>query len=139
LAEFASALDAVRCAVAAQRELRALDAQEPPERRLAFRIGINLGDVTPSEDGNLWGDCVNLAARLEGVAEPGGICLSEDAYRQVRSRTDLRFEDLGTQRLKNIAEPVHVFRLVDGTGQGAPVRRPPAAPAPRGTSIVVLP
>jgi TolB-like protein len=139
LAEFASALDAVRCAVAAQKELGSLNAQDPAERRLAFRIGINLGDVTPSEDGNLWGDCVNTAVRLESIADPGGICLSEDAYRQVRTRTDLRFDDLGPRALKNIADPVRVYRLVADDASPAAMRDAPSPAAARGTGIVVLP
>ena len=88
----------------------------PPERRIEFRIGIHLGDVVEESDGDLMGDGVNIAARLEGVAQPGAICLSEDAYRQVKSRLDLAISDLGETRLKNIAEPIHVYSLQFGSG-----------------------
>ena len=85
-----------------------------PERRIEFRIGIHLGDVVEENDGDLMGDGVNIAARLEGVAQPGAICLSEDAYRQVKSRLDLAISDLGETKLKNIAEPMHVYSLQFG-------------------------
>jgi adenylate cyclase len=84
----------------------------PPERRIEFRIGIHLGDVVEEADGDLMGDGVNVAARLEGICEPGGVCLSEDAYRQVKSRLELQVADLGRQSLKNIAEPVHAYLQV---------------------------
>ena len=83
----------------------------PPERRIEFRVGIHLGDVVEESDGDLMGDGVNIAARLEGIAKPGAICLSEDAYRQVRARLDLAVSDLGETQLKNIAEPVRVYSL----------------------------
>src|SRR5690349_9310850 len=86
----------------------------PPDRRIEFRIGIHLGDVVEESDGDLMGDGVNIAARLEGVAQPGAICLSEDAYRQVKSRLDLTINDLGETRLKNIAEPMHIYSLQCG-------------------------
>lgn len=101
LAEFTSAVDSVRCAVASQRLLGVANAEDPADRRLAFRIGINLGDVITTDDGNLYGDCVNLASRLEAVAKPGGICLSEEAYRQVRNCGDFHFDDLGPVELKD--------------------------------------
>lgn len=113
LAEFTSAVDSVRCALASQRVLSAANAEDPADRRLAFRIGINLGDVFAADDGNLYGDCVNLAARLEGVAKPGGICLSEEAYRQVRNYGDFHFDDLGPVALKNLGQ-VRVYRVADG-------------------------
>ena len=91
----------------------------PPERRIEFRIGIHLGDVVEESDGDLMGDGVNIAARLEGVAEPGGICLSEDAYRQVRDRLDLSFSDLGETELKNIARPMRVYSLRSAARAGA--------------------
>src|SRR6516165_1953883 len=92
-----------------------------PERRIEFRIGIHLGDVVEENDGDLMGDGVNIAARLEGVAQPGAICLSEDAYRQVKSRLDLAVSDLGPIRLKNIAQPVRVYSLQVGkTVRGRP-------------------
>ena len=86
----------------------------PPERRIEFRIGIHLGDVVEESDGDLMGDGVNIAARLEGIAKPGAICLSEDAYRQVKARLDLAVSDLGTTQLKNIAEPIRVYSLEVG-------------------------
>lgn len=112
LAEFNSAVDSVRCALASQRLLGAANAEDSAERRLAFRIGINLGDVITTEDGNLYGDCVNLASRLEAVAKPGGICLSEEAYRQVRNCGDFRFDDMGQVALKNIGE-VRIYQVAE--------------------------
>ncbi len=145
LAEFTSAVDSVRCAVASQRLLGVANAEDPADRRLAFRIGINLGDVITTDDGNLYGDCVNLASRLEAVAKPGGICLSEEAYRQVRNCGDFHFDDLGPVELKNIGE-VRVYRVAErGAAPSAPaaVAAPPAAESwvrPRpGISIVALP
>ena len=108
----------------------------PPERRIEFRIGIHLGDVVEESDGDLMGDDVNIAARLEGIAKPGAICLSEDAYRQVKARLDLVVGDLGEQSLKNIAEPIRAYSLE----VGKPVQTKPAvASAPPRLSIVVLP
>ena len=104
IVEFRSVVDAVRCAIEVQNAMIERNAGVPPERRIEFRMGIHLGDVVEELDGDLMGDGVNIAARLEGVAEPGGICLSEDAYRQVRSRLDLAVSDLGDKQLKNIAE-----------------------------------
>jgi len=96
----------------------------PPERRIEFRVGIHLGDVVEESDGDLMGDGVNIAARLEGIAKPGAICLSEDAYRQVKSRLDLAVSDLGEQSLKNIAEPVRVYALEVGKpAQAKPTKR----------------
>lgn len=111
LAEFSSAIDTVRCALNSQRLLLDINAEDSAERQLAFRIGINLGDVIATEDGNLYGDCVNLASRLESVAKPGGICLSEEAYRQVRQCADFDFDDLGQVPLKNIGA-VHVYQVM---------------------------
>jgi TolB-like protein len=91
----------------------------PPEKRIEFRVGVHLGDVVEEADGDLMGDGVNVAARLEGICEPGGICLSEQAYWQVKSRLELQVADLGRQSLKNIAEPVHAYLL----RQGAPARQ----------------
>ena len=115
----------------------------PPERRIEFRIGIHLGDVVEESDGDLMGDGVNIAARLEGIAKPGAICLSEDAYRQVKSRLDLAVSDLGATQLKNIAEPVRVYSLTGrpaSAGEAAAPLPQTSAPssAPR-LSIVVLP
>ena len=102
--EFRSVVDAVRCAIEVQNGMVERNAGLPPERRIEFRVGIHLGDVVEESDGDLMGDGVNIAARLEGIAKPGAICLSEDAYRQVRSRLDLAVSDLGPTQLKNIAD-----------------------------------
>ena len=111
IVEFRSVVDAVRCAIEVQTGLVERNAGLPPERRIEFRVGIHLGDVVEETDGDLMGDGVNIAARLEGVAKPGAICLSEDAYRQVKQRLDLKAADLGTIQLKNITEPIHVYSL----------------------------
>jgi class 3 adenylate cyclase len=110
LVEFASAVDAVRCAVAVQRAM-ATSAAGPPERRIQFRVGINVGDVLPDGD-DILGDSVNIAARLEGIAEPGGICLSAAAYEQVRGKLRIAVADMGEQDLKNIARPLRTYRVV---------------------------
>jgi branched-chain amino acid transport system substrate-binding protein len=112
--EFRSVVDAVRCAIEVQNGLIERNAGLPPERRIEFRVGIHLGDVVEEDDGDLMGDGVNIAARLESVAAPGAICLSEDAYRQVKARLDLAANDLGPTRLKNIAEPVRIYSLKVG-------------------------
>src|SRR6202158_2172165 len=114
LIEFRSVVDAVRCAVEVQNAMIERNAGVPPERRIEFRIGIHLGDVVEESDGDLMGDGVNIAARLEGIAKPGAICLSEDAYRQVKGRLDLKVSDLGLTQLKNIAEPIRVYSLQVG-------------------------
>jgi TolB-like protein/class 3 adenylate cyclase len=136
LVEFGSVVDAVRCAIEFQSAMVERNAGLSPERRIEFRIGIHLGDVVEESDGDLMGDSVNIAARLEGVAKPGAICLSEDAYRQVKARLDLVVNDLGEQNLKNIGEPIRAYSLE--------VRRPVQAEsnsvaAPPRLSIVVLP
>jgi adenylate cyclase len=107
-------VDAVRCAIEVQNGMVERNAGLPPERRIELRVGIHLGDVVEESDGDLMGDGVNIAARLEGIAKPGAICLSEDAYRQVKSRLDLAVRDLGTTQLKNIAEPVRVYSVEVG-------------------------
>jgi adenylate cyclase len=114
LVEFRSVVDAVRCAIEVQNSMVERNSGLPPERRIEFRIGIHLGDVVEESDGDLMGDGVNIAARLEGIAKPGTICLSEDAYRQVRTRLDLAVTDLGQTNLKNIAEPIRVYSLQVG-------------------------
>src|SRR5215813_4477897 len=119
LVEFRSVVDAVRCGIEIQNSMIERNAGLQPERRIEFRIGIHLGDVVEESDGDLMGDGVNIAARLEGVAQPGAICLSEDAYRQVKSRLDLAISDLGETKLKNIAEPMHVYSLQFGSGVGS--------------------
>lgn len=145
LAEFSSAIDTVRCALDSQRLLQDINAEDSAERQLTFRIGINLGDVIATEDGNLYGDCVNLASRLESVAKPGGICLSEEAYRQVRQCNDFDFDDLGQVPLKNIGA-VRVYQVM-ARGENAKAKTPPipiVEPATGvrsrpGISIVALP
>src|SRR5262245_37332986 len=110
LAEFASVLDAVQCAVAIQRELHARNTALPPRRRMQFRIGINLGDVIPDGE-RIYGDGVNIAARLESLAEAGGICLSGTVYDQVATKLSLTYKFLGQQTVKNIARPVRAYRV----------------------------
>ncbi len=112
--EFRSVVDAVRCAMEVQHTMVERNAGVGLEKRIEFRIGIHLGDVVEESDGDLMGDGVNIAARLEGVCEPGSICLSEDAYRQVKGRLDLAVSDLGPTHLKNIAEPIRVYSLQVG-------------------------
>ena len=123
--EFRSVVDAVRCAIEVQTGLIDRNAGVQPERRIEFRVGIHLGDVVEESDGDLMGDGVNIAARLQGVAKPGGICISDDAYRQVKSRLDLRVSDLGPVPLKNIAEPMRAYSLEVGAPPAA--RSPPPA------------
>ena len=135
LIEFRSVVDAVRCAIEVQNGMVERNAGLPPERRIEFRVGIHLGDVVEESDGDLMGDGVNIAARLEGVAKPGAICLSEQAYWQVKSRLDLAVSDLGAIQLKNIAEPVRVYSLA----VGKPALAKPTKPAvPKQRSIFVL-
>ena len=125
LMEFRSVVDAVRCAIEMQNGMAERNAGVPPERRIEFRVGIHLGDVVEEADGDLMGDGVNIAARLEGVAKPGAICLSEQAYWQVKGRLDFKVTDLGQTQLKNIAEPIHVYSLE--VGKAAEVRPLPLA------------
>ena len=114
IVEFRSVVDAVNCAIEVQRATVERNAGVQPERRIEFRIGIHLGDVVEEVDGDLMGEGVNIATRLEGVAEPGAICLSEQAYWQVKGRLDLAVSDLGPTQLKNIAEPVRVYSIEVG-------------------------
>ncbi len=125
LIEFSSAADALRCAIQVQADITARNRDIDPDRRLAFRMGLNVGDVI-GQGGDLLGDGVNIAARLEGLAEPGGICLSRAARDQVRDRMDLELEDLGEVEVKNIARPVRVFKMVL-----APQPQPQVTPAIR--------
>jgi TolB-like protein/class 3 adenylate cyclase/Tfp pilus assembly protein PilF len=128
--EFRSVVDAVRCAIELQSAMVERNSGLPPERRIEFRVGIHLGDVVEESDGDLMGDGVNVASRLEGICEPGGVCLSEDAYRQVKSRLELQVLDLGPQTLKNIAEPIRVYSLQVGApaqAKLAPEAKPPAS------------
>src|SRR5476651_2383503 len=110
LVEFASAVDAARCAMEVQRGMARQNAETPQDVRIEFRIGIHVGDII-IDDNDIFGDGVNIAARLEGIAEPGGVCISDDAQRQVRGKVDIAFEDMGPQTLKNIAEPMRVWRM----------------------------
>ena len=134
LVEFASVVDATRSAIEMQAAMTDCNAALAPDKRIEFRIGINLGDVVVEDDGDLMGDGVNVAARLEGIADPGGICLSSAAFDQVRGKIDIAAQDRGEQRLKNIAEPVRVYALLPVPTAAAPH----TAAAPR-LSIVVLP
>ena len=131
--EFRSVVDAVRCPIEVQNGLIERNAGLPPEKRIEFRVGIHVGDVVEESDGDLMGDVVNIAARLEGVAKPGGICLSEQAYLQVKGRLDLAVTDLGPTELKNIAEPIRVYSLEVGVPAQAKPAKPmmPAAPTPQ--------
>ncbi|MBV9286829.1 MAG: adenylate/guanylate cyclase domain-containing protein, partial [Hyphomicrobiales bacterium] len=111
IVEFRSVVEAVRCALAVTKGLAARNAGLPAERRIEVRTGIHLGDVVEEADGDLMGEGVNIAARLEGICEPGAIVLSEDAWRQVRDKLPLTFVDLGEQQLKNIARPMRAYAL----------------------------
>jgi adenylate cyclase len=134
--EFRSVVDAVRCAIELQNAMVERNAGVPPERRIEFRVGIHVGDVVEESDGDLMGDGVNVAARLESIAKPGAICLSEQAYWQVKGRLDLAVTDLGPTKLKNIAQPIHVYSLQVGVpAQAKPAESvmpaAPTAPTPR--------
>jgi len=111
MAEFSSVVDAVKCAVETQKEMNERNADLPKNRRMIFRIGVNLGDIV-EEDDRIYGDGVNIAARLEGLAEAGGICISRTAYDQVKNKLEIGFEYLGEHSVKNISEPVHVYRVL---------------------------
>jgi TolB-like protein/class 3 adenylate cyclase/Flp pilus assembly protein TadD len=141
IVEFRSVVDAVRCAIEVQNAMVERNAGVSEDRRIIFRIGIHLGDIVEESDGDLMGDGVNIAARLEGIAPPGAICMSEDAYRQVKGRLDLAITDLGLTPLKNIAEPIHAYSVeVGNPAQAKPAPAPaPEKSAPPRLSIVVLP
>lgn len=144
LVEFRSVVDAVRCAIEVQNGMVERNAGVPQDRRIEFRIGVHLGDVVEESDGDLMGDGINIASRLEGLAAPGSICLSEDAYRQVKARLDLSVTDLGSTQLKNIAEPIRVYSLQAGTHGRAAMNSQLATshrtgPTPPKLSIAVLP
>ena len=132
--EFRSVVDAVRCALEVQHTMVERNAGVPDDRRIEFRIGIHLGDVVEEADGDLMGDGVNIAARLEGICEPGGICLSEDAYRQVKGRLEMTVSDLGPTQLKNIAEPMRIYSL----RVGAPAVAKPLKPGVLKRPLAVL-
>ena len=137
LAEFASVVDAVRYAVDVQRAMAERNTEIPPAKRIKFRIGIHQGDIIV-EDSDIFGDGVNLAARLEGLAEPGGICVSGRVHADVVGKLDIGFEDLGEQQVKNISRPVRAFRVQLGTPK-APEETPPALALPDKPSLAVLP
>jgi len=144
LVEFASAVDAARCAAEVQREMAKQNTDIPQELRIEFRIGIHVGDIIIDDD-DIFGDGVNIAARLEGIADPGGVCLSDDAHRQIRGKVDLLFDDIGEQNLKNIAEPMRAWRMHTGDSVpksslvSSPMHRPQVLALPDKPSIVVLP
>src|SRR6266567_588382 len=133
LVEFGSVVDAVRCAVDVQREMAERNADAPADKRIEFRIGINLGDII-KDKGDIFGDGVNIAARLEALAEPGGICVSRVVRDQVRDKLDFIFDDKGEQQVKNIARPVRVYLIRPGESAqssavaAAPDTAPPALP-----------
>ena len=138
LVEFASAVDAVECAVAIQRGMVERNAGDPEDRRIVFRVGINLGDIIIDGD-DIYGDGVNIAARLEALAEPGGICISRSTRDQIRDKLEFALEDLGDQTVKNIVRPVRVFRVAVGASTRAIAGEKPAFPQPERLSIAVLP
>ena len=138
LVEFASVVDAVRCAVEVQREMVDRNAAVPAARRIEFRMGVNVGDII-IEDGDIFGDGVNIAARLEALAEPGGICISAAAHEQVRDKLDFSFEDMGEQQVKNIARPVRTHRIVVGSTAQPITAAVTELPLPEKPSIAVLP
>jgi TolB-like protein/class 3 adenylate cyclase len=137
LAEFGSVVDALRCAVEVQREMTGRNPGVPTDNRIEFRIGINVGDIVV-EDGDIFGDGVNVAARLEALAEPGGICVSARVQEDAAGKLDLAFEDMGEQQLKNIARPVRAYRVIGPAGS-APTRADPVLALPDKPSIAVLP
>jgi TolB-like protein/class 3 adenylate cyclase len=140
LAEFASVVDAVRCAVEMQGRMAGRNEGAPTHRRIEFRVGINIGDIIVDAD-DIYGDGVNIAARLEALAEPGGICVSRVVRDQVRDRLDVVFDDMGEQQVKNIARAVRVYRVRDASGAAKPSPAPaqPALPLPDKPSIAILP
>ena len=140
LVEFASAVDAARCAIEVQRGMAAQNAGVPHDTKIEFRIGIHVGDII-IDDNDIFGDGVNIAARLEGIAEPGGVCISDDAQRQVRGKVEIAFDDMGPQNLKNIAEPMRAWRLrlESDAASAAPARSAPPLALPDKPSLAVLP
>jgi adenylate cyclase len=136
LVECSSVVDALRCAVEVQRGMADRNKETPDDKRIAFRIGINIGDLIVEPD-DIYGDGVNVAARLEGIAEPGGICMSDDAFRQVRGKTNTEFSDIGERHLKNIGRPVRIYRAVVDSATVVAVR--PALQVPDKPSVAVLP
>ncbi len=142
LVEFGSAVDAVRCAVEVQRGMATSNVDIPEAKRIEFRIGIHVGDII-IDDNDIFGDGVNIAARLEGIADPGGICISDDAHRQIRGKTEIAYDDMGHQSLKNIVEPMRAWRArpaPNATPAEVVIERvAPTLALPDKPSIVVLP
>jgi adenylate cyclase len=141
LVEFASAVDAARCAVEVQRRMIDQNFDVPQDKRIEFRIGIHVGDII-IDDNDIFGDGVNIAARLEGIAEAGGVCMSDDTYRQIRGKVEITCDDLGPQTLKNIAEPMRAWRVQFGGQSAVTAQQGPPASAvtlPDKPSIAVLP
>src|ERR1700756_3622018 len=142
LVEFGSGVDAVRCAVDIQRGMASSNVDIPEGKRIEFRIGVHVGDII-IDDNDIFGDGVNIAARLEGIADPGGICVSDDAHGQIKGKTEIVYDDMGHQSLKNISEPMRAWRARPASASSAlpeAVDRPPAALAlPDKPSIAVLP
>jgi len=139
LSVFDSVVEAVHCAVDVQGELEERNADKPEDRRMLFRIGVNLGDIFEQDDGTVYGDGVNVAARLESLAEAGGVCISESAHMQVEGKTDFIFHDIGEHAVKNIARPISAYRLGTRGGNGDPPRDEKALVLPDKPSIAVLP
>jgi adenylate cyclase len=138
LAEFTSVVDGVQCAVAVQKELQARNAELPENRKMEFRIGVNLGDVIEEEE-RIYGDGVNIAARLEGLADPGGICISKTAFDHIETKLPLGYEYLGEQTVKNIAKPVEAYRVLMEPRVTVAGKEEKALPLPEKPSIAVLP
>ena len=144
LVTFASAVDAAKCAVEVQRGVAVQNADVAQDLKIEFRIGIHVGDII-IDDNDIFGDGVNIAARLEGIAEPGGVCISDDAQRQIRGKVDIAFDDMGLQTLKNIAEPIRAWRIRIGgepaslIPSGSSFNEPHALTLPDTPSIAVLP
>src|SRR5215469_16100516 len=138
LIEFGSVVGAVECALGLQELAAERNASIASDRRMEWRIGIHIGDVLIEGD-DILGDGVNIAARLEGIAEPGGICISDDAFRQVRGKVEAEFADLGEQTLKNIAQPLRVYRVGSSPAARQPITAPAVLPLPDKPSIAVLP
>jgi len=135
LVEFGSVVDALRCAVDVQREMTGRNAGVVPDNRIELRIGINMGDIVV-EDGDIFGDGVNVAARLEALAEPGGVCVSARVQEDAAGKLDLAFEDLGEQQLKNMARPVRVYRVAAERAFAAvPRPAPPRQAVDRGAAL----
>jgi adenylate cyclase len=134
LIEFGSVVGAVQCAIGLQKLAAEHNQGLPADRRMEWRVGVHLGDVLVEGD-DILGDGVNIAARLEGIAEPGGICISDDAFRQVRGKIEAEFADIGEQSLKNIARPLRVYRVGPSLARDQPAAPPAALPLPDKPSI----